>query len=204
MTRMSQKTLILLRHAKAEAGQDDHARPLAERGVEEAKRMGAHMAEHGIVPLKILCSTSTRTRQTLDSLSRMRERVASVSEPGEGGNNPLTRPRSLRSHGHPLPQAGEGIIEFSSATYNASEAQHLKNIAAQSDDIKSLMIIAHNPGLHQLALRLSREGDHAQLRQMAQEFPPCSLVVIDLGDISWSDVSTARGALRMFVTPKMI
>lgn len=163
-----QKTLILLRHAKAEAGQDDHARPLAERGVEEAKRMGAFMREQDIVPQKILCSTATRTRQTLEY--------------------------SLL----------DADVEFSKTTYNASENQHLKNIAAQSDDIQSLMIIAHNPGLHQLALRLSREGDSALIRQMAQEFPPASLVVIDLGDISWSDIPTARGTLKTFITPKTL
>jgi len=164
------KTLIILRHAKAEAGDDDHARPLAGRGFEEAKAMGAYMAAQGIKPQKILCSTSTRTRQTLKYLN------------GEFAE----------------------IVEFSDAVYNASENQHLQNIAAQSDETASLMIIAHNPGLHQIATRLAREGDHALLRQMAVEFPTCSLVVIDLGDMHWSEIFTAHGKLKVFATPRTI
>jgi phosphohistidine phosphatase len=162
------KTLILLRHAKAEAGQDDHARPLAARGVEEAKLIGAYLRKQGIAPQKILCSTSKRTRQTLEGLSI------------------------------------KGNIEFSDATYNASEKQHRENIAAQPDNISSLMVIAHNPGLHQLAVELARVGDAKLRRQLAMEFPPCSLVVIDLGDMAWSDIFTARGTLELFVTPRML
>jgi phosphohistidine phosphatase len=166
------KTLIILRHAKAEAGQDDHERPLAARGVDEAERMGTYMATKNIVPQKILCSTSKRTRQTYDRIKTA----------------------------HPkLPAA-----TYDDKTYNASENQHLQNIASQLENISSLMIIAHNPGLHQLALRLSREGDHAALRHMAQEFPPASLVVIDLDDIFWRDIKSARGELVTFVTPKTV
>jgi phosphohistidine phosphatase len=189
-----QKTLILLRHAKAEAGQDDHARPLAERGIKEAHAMGAYMAAHDILPQKTLCSTARRTRETLNSLS-LWERVTSASESGEG-------PHPAAFGVHPLPE-GEGIIEFSDAIYNVSENQLLEAVAKTAEEISSLMMIAHNPGLHQLALRLSRAGDDKTLRQLAAEFPPCSLAVIELGNISWREIKSARGKLEMFVTPRM-
>lgn len=60
--------LCLLRHAKSsweDASIQDFDRPLAARGKDAAPRMGAYMAEHGIAPQLILCSTAMRARQTL-------------------------------------------------------------------------------------------------------------------------------------------
>lgn len=67
------KTLYLLRHAKAETGdsaQLDHARPLAERGRRDAQALGEWMHQYNMLPQKVLCSSSVRTTQTLDLLSR--------------------------------------------------------------------------------------------------------------------------------------
>lgn len=62
-------TLTLFRHAKsswADPSLQDFDRPLAPRGEEAAPLMGAFLAERGLIPNLILCSTSRRTRQTLD------------------------------------------------------------------------------------------------------------------------------------------
>jgi phosphohistidine phosphatase len=64
------KTLTLFRHAKSawkfRRAIDDFDRPLAERGLKAAPKMGAAMREHGVRPDLILCSASVRTRQTLE------------------------------------------------------------------------------------------------------------------------------------------
>jgi phosphohistidine phosphatase len=63
--------LFLLRHAKAAAalpGMRDFDRPLDERGVVDAKAVGARMKAKGFVPTRILCSSSRRTRETLENL----------------------------------------------------------------------------------------------------------------------------------------
>lgn len=65
---MEFKTLYLLRHAKASPpgpGQDDHERSLNERGERDARAIGEYMREQNIVPRQTICSTATRTRQTL-------------------------------------------------------------------------------------------------------------------------------------------
>ena len=65
--------LFLLRHAKAEPvefGTPDFERPLIKRGRDAAKLMGRHMAKEGIVPDRILCSPSARTRETLDRVMK--------------------------------------------------------------------------------------------------------------------------------------
>ncbi|MCD0450605.1 histidine phosphatase family protein [Actinocorallia sp. API 0066] len=64
------KRLLVLRHAKAEAGFGlaDHERPLAERGLRDTAEMGAHLRAEGLRPDLVLCSTALRTRQTLEGL----------------------------------------------------------------------------------------------------------------------------------------
>jgi phosphohistidine phosphatase len=61
-------TLSLLRHAKSSwknPSLPDKERPLATRGVADAPFMGRAMAERGIDPDLVLCSTARRTRDTL-------------------------------------------------------------------------------------------------------------------------------------------
>lgn len=65
------KTLYILRHAKAagaDPSADDHARPLTDRGVADAYRVGEYMRAAGLVPELALCSSSVRTRQTLQQV----------------------------------------------------------------------------------------------------------------------------------------
>jgi phosphohistidine phosphatase SixA len=65
------RELILLRHAHADpaaAGQDDHARGLSDTGRAEARAAGDWLREHGLRPDRVLCSTATRTRETLAAL----------------------------------------------------------------------------------------------------------------------------------------
>ena len=62
-------TLILLRHAKSNWNNPalaDIERPLATRGMNDAPLMGKAMAERGIDPELVLCSSARRTRDTLD------------------------------------------------------------------------------------------------------------------------------------------
>lgn len=62
-------TLSLFRHAKSSwdnPGLADFDRPLAPRGEKAAPRMGKYMAEHGLEPDLVLCSTAVRARQTVD------------------------------------------------------------------------------------------------------------------------------------------
>jgi phosphohistidine phosphatase len=62
------RTLLLLRHAKSDypGGVADHDRPLAPRGVREATLAGDWLRAHTPAVDAVLCSTATRTRQTLE------------------------------------------------------------------------------------------------------------------------------------------
>ena len=61
------KTLYVLRHAKSDwndASLTDFERPLNERGVHAARKMGAFMQQRGIVPDLIISSPARRARET--------------------------------------------------------------------------------------------------------------------------------------------
>ena len=61
------RTLILLRHAKSAYpdGVGDHERPLAPRGIREGALAGDWIRANVAAVDAVLCSTATRTRQTL-------------------------------------------------------------------------------------------------------------------------------------------
>ncbi len=61
------KTIYLVRHAKSSwdnITQDDHERPLNERGRKDAPHMAKYLANREIAPDISLCSTSKRTKET--------------------------------------------------------------------------------------------------------------------------------------------
>jgi phosphohistidine phosphatase len=62
--------LIVLRHSKAASplGTADIDRPLAPRGRKDAQQAGEELRAANRVPDRVICSTSLRTRQTLDGL----------------------------------------------------------------------------------------------------------------------------------------
>jgi phosphohistidine phosphatase len=66
------KRLYVLRHTKSSWDDpmlDDHDRPLAPRGRKAARLIGEHIREAGIRPELVLCSSSRRTRETLDAVA---------------------------------------------------------------------------------------------------------------------------------------
>lgn len=61
------KTLLLMRHAKSsweDPELTDHDRPLNQRGLRDAPRMGQLIQEQGLTPDLIIASTAQRAQQT--------------------------------------------------------------------------------------------------------------------------------------------
>ena len=70
---MKDRELIILRHAKSAWDTDapaDFDRPLALRGHRASKRMGRYIAETGLLPDAIVCSTATRAVQTIHGVAQ--------------------------------------------------------------------------------------------------------------------------------------
>ena len=74
-----------------------------------------------------------------------------------------------------------GAVRFDPSLYNAG-AQELRRLASQSDEPGTVLVVAHNPGLQELAVELLVEtgGPAAFLARVARAFPPAAAVVFDV------------------------
>ncbi len=102
------------------------------------------------------------------------------------------------------------IIEPMDGLYLAAPDQLLAIIAGVAETVRSLMIVGHNPGLHELAVTLT--GAHAMssnghtARQLAEGFPTGALAEFTVA--SWRALDPRAGAadgagrLIRFVRPR--
>ena len=69
---------------------------------------------------------------------------------------------------------------------------------------RTLLVIAHNPGLHDLARNLIASGDVEWREQLNERLPTAGLVVIDFALESWGKLHVHAGRLERFVTPRSL
>jgi phosphohistidine phosphatase len=67
-----------------------------------------------------------------------------------------------------------------------------------------LLVVGHNPGLHELAVSLIASGDVEARERVSEKLPTSGLVVIDLPFDDWSRVHPSAGRLERFVSPRLI
>jgi phosphohistidine phosphatase len=174
------RRLMLLRHAKTEtdapSGRDQDRR-LDDRGHKDAARIGDWIATHPPFPDAVLVSHAVRARQTWDTAwEAMKDRV-------------------------PTPQ-----VEILPELYGADPAQILDSIrtATAPADPKQLLLVAHNPGMHEAALMLMGGGDPDGARALADNLPTAGLAIFDFDVKDWGDVAYRRGRLVLFTSPKLL
>ena len=87
--------------------------------------------------------------------------------------------------------------------YNAS-AEALIEVISESRGAHSLLVVGHNPSLHDVATQLVASGDAAARQRLAEKLPTSGLVVIDLAFDDWSRLARHAGRLECYVTPRLI
>ena len=102
------KRLFLLRHAKSswdDPALADHDRPLAERGRRASKVIAQHMREEAIDPSLVLCSSATRTQQTLELIMPVLQKPEVSIERGLYGASSAALLDRVREIGAPTSSA---------------------------------------------------------------------------------------------------
>lgn len=90
----------------------------------------------------------------------------------------------------------EEAVVFEDVLYLANEATLLERIQSLPDGLDRVLFLGHNPGLTDLANRLtSREVYMKNLR-------PCGVVTLEFAVDSWQDVAPAEGRLALHLRPK--
>jgi phosphohistidine phosphatase len=87
--------------------------------------------------------------------------------------------------------------------YNAS-TEALIGVIGETRKAHTLVVVGHNPGLHDLALQLIAAGDVELREQLSEKLPTSGLVVIDLPVDDWALVHPHAGRLERFVSPRLI
>jgi phosphohistidine phosphatase len=97
------------------------------------------------------------------------------------------------------------LIEPMDALYLATAPQLLRVLNNTAETVRSVMLIGHNPGLHDLAKLLvgEREADEDNLliRRVTEAFPTGGLAEFAIAS-PWSSLQTGGGRLLRFLVPR--
>ncbi|WP_414900567.1 SixA phosphatase family protein [Sphingomonas flavalba] len=87
--------------------------------------------------------------------------------------------------------------------YLASAATLCDLVRETADDVGSLLLAGHNPGLEDLVLLLVPDRPEDRLRDDVEEkFPTASLAELQFAVDRWADIDAGGGVLARFVRPR--
>ncbi len=158
-----------MRHAKSDwSGHStaDFDRPINKRGKKNAKRIGQWMLNNCRLPNVIYSSSAVRAKQTTQLVTES-----------------LTEIRSDKIH-------------YEKGLYLADVDALIEFIQLYKNDVNSLMLVAHNPGLEQLVHFLSN-GTNTDFTNMTT----ANLVIFEFPDSNF-DPEVDKGKIVEFIKPK--
>jgi phosphohistidine phosphatase len=88
--------------------------------------------------------------------------------------------------------------------YEATVDDILAAILGAPADARALLIVGHNPSLHETALALIASGNIDAREALREKLPTTGLVVIDFAFDDWSELHPRGGRLDRFVTPRSL
>lgn len=113
--------------------------------------------------------------------------------------------RTLQTLDALRPFEDNALVEPMDALYLASASQLLDAVRKTPETVRSLLLIGHNPGLHELALTLigeapaGRKGSPAE--RLAEGYPTAALAEFTLGG-PWRAAAEGGGRLVRFLSPR--
>jgi phosphohistidine phosphatase len=149
---MSDRTIVLLRHAKAENpdGLADVDRPLTARGHADAAAAGAWLAHSGHVPDLVICSPAKRTRQTWHGVALALAEGAGSMGPAGGAESSVasgTAPEAARTASAPL-------VRYEDTVYTGDADQLLALVCGTDEPVSAILLVGHNPAISELSALL--------------------------------------------------
>jgi phosphohistidine phosphatase len=185
MALRAMKRLFLVRHAKSswdEPELADALRPLNARGRRVASKLGSHLIQQGYRPDAIVHSSAVRAQQTANALFA-----------------------ALTAHATESGLQGPERVE-SSDLYLACVDEQLSIIWGFSDSWSDVLMVGHNPGLHDLVGELSGESP--------PRFPTGAVAIVEFPHAPgvqdspepgrWTAVQANSGRLRELWLPKAL
>ena len=88
--------------------------------------------------------------------------------------------------------------------YNAGSEAILALVKETEPAVRTLLLVGHNPGLHDLARLLIATGDVEARERLNENLPTSGLAVIDFAGKDWRKVHAHGGRLERFVSPRSL
>jgi len=95
-------------------------------------------------------------------------------------------------------------VKHEDELYLASSGAMLARLRSVKAKYDHVLLIAHNPGMHGLALGLCGGGSHDARFNLAQKFPTCALAVFSFDADEWSQINQGDGHLDLYMVPKAL
>lgn len=171
--------LLILRHAKTE--RSNPGGDHARRLVDRGQRDAARMGEY------LLAQNLAPTAAWVSDATRTRETFEIVA----------------RELAQPV------RIQFERSLYLAAPDTLMDIISQTHDEVETLLLVGHNPGMHELAYALGansadENAGNVHMDALARKFPTCSLAVIEFDMPSWRDIGHGASHLQRYVTAKSL
>lgn len=103
------------------------------------------------------------------------------------------------------PELGETVPHrLERRIYEAPYEHLVEVIKAVADDVRTLLMVGHNPGSEELAAAMTGFGDRFAAQRMQRKYPTAGLCVLDFEIEHWADLAERSARLDRFVTPQSL
>jgi len=95
-------------------------------------------------------------------------------------------------------------VTYEDRLYDAGAQAILALVQETPPAVRTLLVIGHNPGLHDFARLLIASGDVEARERLNEGLPTAGLAVIDFAAKDWRKLHPHGGRLERFVTPRSL
>jgi phosphohistidine phosphatase len=112
-----------------------------------------------------------------------------------------TARRTLETFALVTPFLAPKADRYEAAIYEAEAPAILEVVRRVGDEVGTLLVVGHNPGMERLAADLIGGGSERLRDRLGEKFPTAALAVIDFDAAHWRDIKRGEGRLALFLTP---
>jgi phosphohistidine phosphatase len=95
-------------------------------------------------------------------------------------------------------------VLYEDRLYNAGAEAIIALVKKTAPAVRTLLVVGHNPGLHEAARRLIASGDVEARERLNEGLPTSGLVVIDFAAKDWRNLHPHGGRFERFVSPRSL
>jgi phosphohistidine phosphatase len=102
-----------------------------------------------------------------------------------------------------LPTIGkDAVVKHYRGLYRVGPQAMLNRLHRTPNDVRSVMLVGHNPGMQTLTQRLAGVGPEPDLERLAKNFPTGALAILVYRGRSWEELGEASCELHSLVAPR--